>query len=103
VARCSGWAAFSAALAPHVESEPICASWVVVGHRAKYPGPIGGLEETVDVDETFIGGKASNRKSCKVRPKHPVRSGLGFNQRAELAAMGIVGKRLAYRRPHIEG
>jgi transposase-like protein len=39
---------------------------------AKYPDPIGGLDETVEVDETFVGGKASNRKSRKVRAKQPV-------------------------------
>ena len=39
---------------------------------AKYPRPLGGLEETVEVDETFMGGKATNRKSRKVRAKQPV-------------------------------
>jgi transposase-like protein len=39
---------------------------------AKYPGRLGGLDETVEVDETFVGGKASNRKSRKVKPKRPV-------------------------------
>jgi transposase-like protein len=39
---------------------------------AKYPRPLGGLEETVEVDETFIGGKATNRKSRKVRAKQAV-------------------------------
>jgi hypothetical protein len=39
---------------------------------AKYPGPIGGLEETVEVDETYVGGKAANRKSRKVRAKQAV-------------------------------
>jgi transposase-like protein len=39
---------------------------------AKYPRPLGGLEETVEVDETFVGGKASNRKSRKVKPKRVV-------------------------------
>jgi transposase-like protein len=39
---------------------------------AKYPAPLGGLEETVEVDETYVGGKAANRKSRKVRAKQPV-------------------------------
>jgi transposase-like protein len=39
---------------------------------AKYPRPLGGLEETVEADETFIGGKAANRKSRKVRAKQAV-------------------------------
>ena len=39
---------------------------------AKYPGPLGGLEETVEADETFVGGKATNRKSRKVRAKQAV-------------------------------
>jgi transposase-like protein len=39
---------------------------------AKYPGPLGGMDETVEVDETYVGGKATNRKSRKVRRKQPV-------------------------------
>jgi transposase-like protein len=39
---------------------------------AKYPGLLGGLDETVEVDETFVGGKATNRKDRKVRAKQPV-------------------------------
>jgi transposase-like protein len=36
---------------------------------AKYPGPLGGLDEIVEVDETYVGGKAPNRKSRKVAKK----------------------------------
>jgi transposase-like protein len=39
---------------------------------AKYPGPLGGLEETVEVDETYVGGKTTNRKSRNVKPKRAV-------------------------------
>jgi transposase-like protein len=39
---------------------------------AKYPGPLGGLEETVEVDETYVGGKLGNRKSRNVKPKRAV-------------------------------
>jgi transposase-like protein len=39
---------------------------------AKYPRPLGGLEATVEVDETFVGGKLGNRKSRKVKPKRCV-------------------------------
>jgi transposase-like protein len=39
---------------------------------AKYPGPLGGKDEIVEVDETFIGGKATNRKSRNVRKKQAV-------------------------------
>jgi hypothetical protein len=37
--------------------------------------------------------------------RYNARSGLGVNdyERAELAAKGIVGKRLTYQRPHSEG
>ncbi len=39
---------------------------------AKYPGPLGGLDKIVEVDETFVGGKATNRKSRRVKPKRAV-------------------------------
>jgi transposase-like protein len=39
---------------------------------AEYPGPMGGDDEIVEVDETFIGGKAGNRKSRNVRKKQAV-------------------------------
>jgi transposase-like protein len=39
---------------------------------AKYPGPLGGKDEIVEVDETFMGGKATNRKSRTVRAKRAV-------------------------------
>jgi hypothetical protein len=37
--------------------------------------------------------------------RYSTRTALGYNdyQRAELAAKGIVGKRLTYRRPHKQG
>src|SRR5229473_750366 len=37
---------------------------------AKYPGPLGGKDEIVEVDETFIGGKATNPKSRKKFARH---------------------------------
>jgi len=36
---------------------------------AKFEAPLGGKFKTVEVDETYIGGKATNRKSRKVKPK----------------------------------
>jgi transposase-like protein len=36
---------------------------------AKFETPLGGKFKTVEVDETYIGGKATNRKSRKVKPK----------------------------------
>jgi len=39
---------------------------------AKFSGPLGGKFKTVEVDETFVGGKATNRKSRRVKPKTAV-------------------------------
>ncbi len=39
---------------------------------AKYPGPLGGKFKIVEVDEAYIGGKATNRKSRKVREKQAI-------------------------------
>ena len=36
------------------------------------PGPLGGENKVVEADETYIGGKAKNRKSRKVPPKEAV-------------------------------
>jgi len=38
----------------------------------KFDTPLGGKFKTVEVDETYIGGKATNRKSRKVKPKRAV-------------------------------
>ena len=36
------------------------------------PNPLGGENKVVEIDETFIGPKARNRKSQNVRPKEAV-------------------------------
>ncbi len=52
---------------------------------AKYPGPLGGLEETVEVDETYVGGKATNRKSrIWIRSYCPLGSSRGRNMRIDI-------------------
>ena len=38
----------------------------------KFNGPLGGKFKTVEVDETYVGGKATNRKSRNVKPKTAV-------------------------------
>ena len=42
------------------------------GMREFNPGPLGGANKVVEADETYIGGKAKNRKSRKVPPKEAV-------------------------------
>jgi transposase-like protein len=37
-----------------------------------FNGPLGGKFKTVEVDETYVGGKATNRKSRRVKPKTAV-------------------------------
>lgn len=37
-----------------------------------FPGALGGDNKVVEVDETYVGGKAANRKSRNVRPKEAV-------------------------------
>ncbi len=39
---------------------------------AKFNGPLGGKFKTVEVDETYVGGKATNRKSRRVKLKTAV-------------------------------
>jgi transposase-like protein len=38
----------------------------------QFNGPLGGKFKTVEVDETYVGGKATNRKSRRVKPKTAV-------------------------------
>jgi transposase-like protein len=40
--------------------------------RELKPGPVGGKNKVVEADETYVGGKAKNRKN-KVPPKEPDR------------------------------
>jgi transposase-like protein len=40
--------------------------------REAKPGPLGGQNKVVEVDETYVGGKLGNRKSRKVPPKKAV-------------------------------
>jgi transposase-like protein len=39
---------------------------------AKFNGPLGGKFKTVEVDETYVGGKATNRNSRRVKSKTAV-------------------------------
>lgn len=39
--------------------------------ESKFPGPLGGQNKVVEADETYVGGKAKNRKN-KVPPKEAV-------------------------------
>lgn len=40
--------------------------------EGKFSGPLGGQNKVVEIDETYVGGKAGNRKSRKVAPKEAV-------------------------------
>ena len=40
-----------------------------VSLRETKPAPIGGGNKVVEADETFVGGKAKNRKKIMFRPK----------------------------------
>ena len=42
------------------------------GMREFNPGPLGGVNKVVEADETYIGGKAKNRKGGRVPPKEAV-------------------------------
>lgn len=73
-----------------------------LGHRVREamtvlgiegPGPLGGANHVVEADETWIGGKAANRKN-HVPPKSIV---LSLVERADLILKGAKGKRLTYR------
>jgi hypothetical protein len=40
--------------------------------EGKFPGPLGGENKSVEVDETYIGGKAKNRAYREPRSKERV-------------------------------
>jgi transposase-like protein len=55
-------------------------------------GPLGGPGDVVEVDETFVGGKAKNRATRKSAPKKPV---LALVQRGEDGGTRVASRHVA--------
>jgi transposase-like protein len=59
-----------------------------------HPGPMGGYGETIEADETYVGGKLSNRKSTRNQGKRDGRRGPKLDQKQPVVSLVERGGRV---------
>lgn len=66
------------------------------------PGPMGGFGETIEADETYVGGKATNRKA-KFEPKKVGRAGPFAGKQAVVSLVQRGGKVRSFHVANVTG